>query len=182
MPVLIEALSVVIRLDRLKAKASGDSPVFRQMAAHPSYCADGELCRLAFFRPDDVAAFVGDLERMGLRHVVEDAQGRHAEDLAVVDQQAGPTVAADWLEVRLVDFVSDGTQPVNTARLKDGKETRTMFPNGWRWEGSMSQQARFVPADKADEMLEFVRSEGGVDVYRDRKSGELRYLPARSRP
>lgn len=179
MPVLIEALSVVIRLDRLKAKIPANSPVVGQMASHPSFCADGELVRLAFMRPDDVADFVGDMEGLGLVHVVEDANGRRAQDLAVVDQLAGPTVAAAWLEIRHVDLEPDGFQPVATARLADSKETRTVFPKGWGWKGSMSEQARFVPTDKADELVEFLRTEDGVDVYRDRKTGELRYLPAR---
>ena len=181
MPVLIEALSVVIRVDRIQAKVPTNSPVAGQMASHPSFCADGELLRLAFMQPQHVADFVADLESLGLRHVIEDADGRRAEDLAVVDQLTGPTVEAPWLEYRHVDLVPDGSQPVATVRLKDGKETRTVFPDGWRFQGSMSQQARFVPGDQADEHVEYLRTENGLDVYRDRKTGRIHYTPERPR-
>lgn len=181
MPVLIEALSVVIRVDRLQAKFPGGWLGFQLQAMHPSFCADGELVRLGFMHPDDVSNLVGDLEGAGLRYVVEDAAGRRAEDLAVVDQNTGPTVAADWLEFSHVDFAPDGSQPVATARLRDGNETKTVFPPGWRWEGSMSQTSEFVPTAKADDLVEFVRTEGPLDVYRDKATGELRYV-GRRRP
>jgi len=181
LPVLIEALSVVIRVDRLQARFPGGWLGFQLQAMHPSFCADGEVVRLGFMHPDDVRNLVSDLEAAGLTYVVEDAAGRRAEDLVVVDQHAGPMVDANWLEFRRVDFAPDGSQPVATARLKDGVETKTVFPPGWRWEGSMSEKSEFVPTEKADELVEFVRTEGGIDVYRDKATGELRYV-GRRRP
>lgn len=182
MAVLIEALSLVIRVDRVQERFPGGWAAFQlHVQAHPTYCADGELVRLGFMHPDDVAALIQDLRKAGLRYVVDRAGARRAEDMVVVDQNMGPMVDADWVEFLHVDVAPDGSQPVAVARLTGSAETRTVFPIGWRWEGSMSQSAEFVASDQVDETVTFVRSEGGVDVYRDNRTGELRYI-GRRRP
>ena len=133
MAVLIEVLSVVIRVERVAAAFPGGWLAFEsQVTAHPSYCSDGELARLAFLTPDDVKAFVGDLEAAGLAHL----EGGSAKDMVVVDQSRGPMSQADWLEFYRVDFAPDGSKPVPVARLKDSMQTKTVFPKGWTWEGS----------------------------------------------
>lgn len=180
MAVLIEVLSLVIRVDRVQARFPGGWAAFQlHVQAHPTFCADGELARLGFMHPGDVEALIRDLRGAGLRYVVESAGVRRAEDMVVVDQNQGPMVAADWLEFYHVDTAPDGSQPVAVARLQGSTETRTVFPAGWRWEGSMSRTAEFVHNDKADETVTFVRSEDGLDVYRDNRTGELRYIGRR---
>lgn len=134
MAVLIEVLSLVIRVERVAERFPGGWMAFEsRVMNHPSYCSDGELARLAFLTPEDVKALVGDLAAAGLEHL--DADGR-AVDMVVVDQRQGPMSPADWLEFHHVDFAPDGSRPIPVARLKGSTETRTAFPRNWTWEGS----------------------------------------------
>jgi hypothetical protein len=63
------------------------------------------------------------------------------------------TAAACWL--------ADGPGP--TASLAT--------PEGWTFEGSLSQHFGFVPADHVDERLHLLRRDAGQDVYLDLRTG-----------
>src|SRR5690606_32182862 len=47
-----------------------------------------------------------------------------------------------------------------------------LCPDGWTFVGSLSQSFGFVPTDARDRLLALEGSEDGIDVYRDRVSGE----------
>ena len=134
MAVVIEVLSLVLRVDRVAQRFPGGWTAFEsQVRDHPSYCNDGELARLAFLTQEDVAALAGDLRGSGLQ----------AEDMAVVDQDTGPVQPPEWLEFYHVDMATDGPKrPVPVVRLKGSTQTRTVFPKGWSWETSSFARGR----------------------------------------
>lgn len=51
-----------------------------------------------------------------------------------------------------------------------------MTPDGWQYQGSLSQTYAFAPADHVDKSLKFLRHEDGVDVYLNSLTGKEVYL------
>jgi hypothetical protein len=91
--VLIEAITVVVRVDAIAMHIAGGIGEFACKAPNATYRCDGTLAAVGFMSPDDVGVFVSTLRDVGLRFV-EDGK---CQDIAVVDQVRGPTVPCDWL-------------------------------------------------------------------------------------
>ena len=119
--------------------------------------------------PNDAEAFVIALGRHGLKFKVDGP----AVDVAVVDQMSGPTVKCDWLECGHIKTTA-GT--VSACRLAGSKDMNLICPDGWKYEGSLSQKFGFVPTGATDEALEFLRHENGLDIFRDRQTGKEVYI------
>jgi hypothetical protein len=165
--VLVEAISVIVRVEAIENSYSGRFERFRDMVPNETLACDSELARVGFMSPDDVAQYVGQLENNGLSFL----QVGKPIDIAVVDQQQGPSVRCDWLEFGHVQ--SDGNR-IAACRLVGSQESRIFFPEGWRFEGSLSQKFGFQPsgAPSSNSRYRFARSEGGIDVYVDTHSGQ----------
>ena len=65
MPVLIEAITVVLRRDAIDAKLTGGWNALRELIPNKTFCTDGTLARVAFLDPDAVRQFVEQLEAGG---------------------------------------------------------------------------------------------------------------------
>lgn len=70
MTVLIEAISVVIRADRLLDVYPGGWDAFRNDVPNATMCADNELVRVGFMTPQDVEDYVGKLSDIGLTDMI----------------------------------------------------------------------------------------------------------------
>jgi hypothetical protein len=110
------------------------------------------------------------LESHGFRYV-EDGK---AIDLVVVDQQTGPGVECDWVECAHYQCNEAGEGALG-CRLVGGAEESFFAPEGWQFEGSLSQQFGFQPTEGADRRYRFLRNEGGIDVYLDTTTGREVY-------
>jgi hypothetical protein len=177
MPVLIEAISVVVRKAAISNKLSGGWVEFLQHVPNRTLCFDDDLARVGFMTPDDVRAFVQELEAMGLTYV----EGGEARDLAVVDQMAGPMITSTWIEMAQLP-VGSGDQTVFACRLVGSADEELQVPSGWTYERSMSRHGNARKDTNALNDLEFVRTDDGVDVFRDRKTGQLMYVARHARP
>ena len=51
-----------------------------------------------------------------------------------------------------------------------------MVPPGWTYEHSLTATLHLIPAGWVPEFVDFVRRDGGVDVYRDLRTGKLLYV------
>jgi len=143
MAVLIEAVSVVVKVAALDQQFAGGWEAFKDLIPRGTSCVDGQLIRLGFMRPADAESFVDALRQNGLIYL-RDGQ---AVDVVIVDQQHGPTAPCDWIEF--------GTVTVRGATVAAcrmiGDDTRMLFtPDGWTFEGSVSQTSAYVPAHAAD--------------------------------
>src|SRR5204862_7547916 len=67
---------------------------YERACPNRTFCSDGQLTRVGFCVPAEVAAWVNTLKARGL--VLFD--GRQFRDLAVVDEYRGPTAPCPWLE------------------------------------------------------------------------------------
>ncbi len=179
MAVLIEGISVVVRRDAIDERFPGGWDKFVSKVPNSTLCTDEELVRVGFMSPQDVQEFVVMLEL----HRLTFQQDGKAIHLAVVDQQRGPTIPADWLEFAKISFGDNGKK-VAAAWLFEGPriaagvhlravEFNLATPNDWRFEESLSAKFGFVPNEDVQDRLEFVRRENGVNVFRDRATGKL---------
>lgn len=140
MAVLIEAISVVVRLSDVKDKVPGGWEQFVRESPADMLCADSNIARVGFLDLAEAQAFVTGLEAHGLAFLTD---GKSA-DIAVVDQGTGPTTPVDWLEFGIVPFL-DGA--VTIARMVGDTENMLMTPDGWKFERSLSRAAGLTPDD-----------------------------------
>jgi hypothetical protein len=139
MAVLCEAFSVIIRCD-VAVQVLGSLEGLTNLTTNKTLCCDDEVARVGFRSSDDVRSFISHLEGLGFRR---DTDGK-AADFVVVDQQKGCMTACDWLEVGRVGV---GGGEVTLARLTGSEKGKILFvPEGWKFEGSLSQMHDFVPS------------------------------------
>jgi hypothetical protein len=181
MAVLVEAISVIVRRDRISLKYAGGWTAFVNDVPNASLCLDESIARVGFMDGQDVDAFIRHLERRGLHFMGQD----RALDFTVVDQQRGIMRDCDWLEFAKIDYCDKGKIAVcwffNGPRMGYGlhMKGRTMeiaMPDGWQYDGSLSQQCTFLNDDQMAQRLEYLRSEDKVDVYLDTETGKEVYL------
>lgn len=162
MAILIEAFSVVVRNSTLAAKYPGGVEGYRQDCPNGSFCADEYLSRVGFMARSDADAFVAQLAAKGLTPYRRDA----AEDVALVIPPDLPLRPCAGLE-----FGRWGQAVI--AWLAGTNRGDLHAPANWSAERSALQQ---MSPEEVKRRLEFVRSEGGVDVYRDRTTGQEYYV------
>lgn len=167
MTVLAEGISVVVRADVIARLMNDDWSEFVAIAPNATLCCDNELARVGFMDPKDVEAFVHHLESRGFRYL----ENGTALDLVVVDQQRGPTVKCEWIECLRYRCSANGETALG-CRLIGGKEDKFFTPDGWQFEGSLSQKFGFQPSASVDPRYRFLRNEGGLDVYLDITTGK----------
>jgi hypothetical protein len=183
--VLVEAISVIVRRDSIVAKFLGGWDAFVDQVPNATFCADEHLARVGFMTPDDVEIFVKHLEEGGLTCLSEDG----FVDLAVVDQQNGPTQPCNWLEFSQWAIPELGEDAVVSAcwlfteprDWGDGiympaEDMEIAFPGDWQFEGSLSQRCQHIPSEQLEEQLKFLRHENGLDVYLDQSTGKEVYV------
>lgn len=164
MAVLIEAISVVVRMDAIVERYPGAWEGFRRDVPNRTLCADDCLARIGFMTPPDVKKYYESLNRKGL----SGPAGGKRHDFVVVDQQRGFTTDCDWAEFGSINFAGG---KVSACRLVGDTDTVLATPDGWSFEESLSRKYGFVPSEEVHEQLEFLRRESGCDVYRDRDTG-----------
>lgn len=136
MAVLVEGISVIIQREQLEKVISWDQ--FKSIVPNSTLCADSEVARVGFMSPADTKSFVQELEAIGLRYLINGT----AQDVSVVDQQEGVMMPTPWLEVGHIEL--DGNQ-IAAARLKGSTLKTVLTPDGWVYEGSLTQSFSFLP-------------------------------------
>ena len=178
MPVLIEAISVVIRRHAIDQKLAGGWPAFLAGVPNSTLCFDDEVARVGFMSPEDVRAYVSELESLGLRHLADGET--QCQDIAVVDQLQGFMTAAPWLEIAsCLDDEIGGS--VVICRLVGSSNEAIAVADRWKYSGSMSEHQGFMTDEAAKTNLIFLRSDGGLDVYLNKTTGKEVYLGRTSR-
>ena len=157
MAVLVEAISVIVRRDAIDNVYTSGWTDFLDDVPNATLCTDGELARVGFMAPDDVERFIDLLCRRGLAFL---ANGK-CQDIAIVDQQRGPTMPCDWLEFTHFPY-GDHNGRVSACWLYEdqriahgvhfkGTGIELVTPPGWDFESSLSAKFNFVPNEDADE-------------------------------
>ena len=169
MAVLIEAISVVIKRTAIDDRYSGGWDAFVKDAPNQTLCADEHLARVGFMTPIDVESFIKRLELHGLVHLKDGI----AQDIVVADQQRGVTTRCDWSEFGDVEIDRNS---VKACKAVVDASSQLISPDGWVFEGSLSQTFMFTPTEHVDKSLTFLRHEDSLDVYLNALTGEEVYL------
>ena len=183
MAVLVEAISVVVRREAIDRSFAGGWDTFVSLVPNATLCTDGQLARVGLTDPKAVERFVNSLKSHGLVFLSQ----AKCVDIAVVDQQRGPTEPCEWLEFARIPFGKEGARvaacwlfegPRTAAGLHvPGLEFDLATPSGWTYEGSLSERFTFVPNEDVQERLEYKRTENGIDVFLDTSTGREVYKP-----
>lgn len=167
MAVLIEGISVVINDLDLRGEKFQNWEEFLAIVPNQTVVNDGELIRVGFMAPDDARSFIKTLEQYGLTFL----ENGKAKDIAIVDQLKGITTPCEWAEFGHIEL-DTGEGMVAACRLKNSKENMLYTPEDWEFKDSLSDKHGFVPAEKKDERLLYLRTDGNVNVYLDAHSGK----------
>lgn len=167
MSVLVEGITVVFRNDSADARVAGGWEAVRQNAPNNTFRTDGRVSAVSFMVPDDVDHFIISLENVGFKFV----ESGSSIDIAVVDQRTGFTTVCDWLET---DVDHRGVRYCWSAGSTPGE--MAVFKN-WNFKSSLySSNSSFIPNDALSNALDFIETRDNLNVYRDKKTGEERFV------
>jgi hypothetical protein len=198
MAVLCEVISVVTRRDSIDAFYKGGWDAFQTDVPNATMCTDGELVRVGFMSPDAVGIYIKTLEANGLQFQSKEellepsSSSRAVSDIVVIDQLQGPTTPCEWVGFGKHPFSKKGGEAplgeVSMCWLFEGERNREAgadtkrikmslaTPHGWDYEKSSSLQ--FVDDAELESRYEFLRTENGLEVFRDIKTGKEVYKSA----
>jgi hypothetical protein len=145
---------------------------YQRQLPNETYCADDQLCRVAFMAQADAMAHARHLVSAGLQGPVDGP----SPELAIVSAAAGHLIPCDWLELQVRWYRHEGQQVgVLVAKLPGADVTQFIAPAGWR----PSPMTLISPEDlRATYELVGVERKGGgsVETYRHRQTGDLIYI------
>ncbi len=154
MAVLVEGISVIVRLDRLQERYPGGREAFERRVPNNTFCCDDELARVGFVDPSEVRNFVDHLAESGLRYIVDG----EAQDLVVADQQKGFMALCDWAECVIIELAGDPIKRVACCKLKGSESTEFALPDEWQFEESLTSKFHFVPSIAANHVDEAIQA------------------------
>jgi tetratricopeptide (TPR) repeat protein len=161
MAVLIKCYSVVVRNATLAAKYQGGTDANARDCPNNTFCADEHVSRVGFMQASDAEPFIAELAAKGLTPTRDGL----AADVALTAQDSGFVRACDWLELARYK----GTPMAWLAGTLHGN---LHAPPGW----TPGKGLQHMTTEEARQLLEFVRTEGDIDVYRDKVSGQEMYV------
>ena len=168
MAVLVEALSVIARSDGISKHYEGGEKAFIAEVPTANFCFDGELTRIGFMHPNDVSLYAKLLSERGLNHI----STSDPADFLVVDQLQGPLDQCGWLKFYRIGKL---TFSIAVCSLVGGRVAGVAVPDGWEYEGSISQEFGWMRIDAPNTQLQFVRRSGHIDFYLDELSEKEMY-------
>lgn len=172
MAVLVEAITVVARREAIEQHFRGGMDVFLGTLPTSAVCADEDLFAVGIMDAHDVQAYIESLEASGLTFCRADENV--AIDLAVVDQNSGPTTSAPWLEYGKIE--QDGMR-LSVCYLAGRLPTQVAVPDAWTYERSLSATGQHVISTAAiGDRLKFLRRENGVEAYLDLQTNQEVYV------
>ncbi|WP_394830436.1 tetratricopeptide repeat protein [Pendulispora rubella] len=153
MALVVDAFDVVVRVEALPDGVKA----FARTVPNATFCTDGVIARASFMN-------VSDREHFGRR-----LAGLAPESLACVDRARGLDAETTWLAFGPYA----GVMAVWVAGVSPGP---LVVPISWRPDAN----AHYTQ-EEAEKYLEYVGTEQGVEVYRDKRTGKKLYT-ARTRP
>lgn len=134
MAVIVEGISVIIKISSILNKYPGGWLNFKEQVPNYTLCADGELVRVGFMSSEDVKAFVDCLRRHNLIYLY----GGTPRDLTVVDQFKGPIVPCDWIHFEKIDWEDNSHKQITVCKLSGSCTDKVQTLDGWDFENSLS--------------------------------------------
>ena len=137
MAVLVEATAILVRGSAIEEKVAGGWEVFQAALPGGNVCSDDELVSISLIEPTEVRQLAEKLAALGLGF----AWDGYFEDIAFADQKRGIITQCSWLEFDTVNIGIGGTPPeVAVCRLANSQSHELRVPEGWRYQGSLTEQ------------------------------------------
>jgi len=147
MTVLVEGVSVIIKLEAIERVVPDGFEGFRQYIPNYAWCKDAYIFRQAFLSKEDAKEFTDKLESLSLVHI--GAEG--AQDFALVDQMYGIANRCKWLEFGHVNLENDAKKRVAACQLRGTKTEGIITPEGWKFENSLTKEFGLNPVKQSSQ-------------------------------
>lgn len=136
MAVLIEAVSVIVRMEAIQNKFFGGISAFYAAIPNDTYCSDGSLCRVGFMSDADAHFYMSELMRNGLHRPLDNKENT---DIAYAQQDVGLVRPCSWLTTG--PFVIDHeNHTVLACSLNNDSQQGLAVPPHWSYEQYASLQ------------------------------------------
>lgn len=130
MSVIIEAYSVIARVESIANNYIGSIEAYFNDLPNSTFCSDGILCRVGFMRMEDAHFYASELMSKGLHKA---PIGEPNSDIAYASQVGGLVYECEWILVR--EFVlNDNNDFVLCASLGGAEERGLAVPEDWTYE------------------------------------------------
>ena len=176
MSVILECISVIVKNSKIISDFPGGMSGFLESYPGGHNCTDGEITRVGFMHESDVVKYVQFLESLGLVFVDDDDK---AVDICVIDFYYGPWSDCDWLdsgEFFPEDYPNKRilyTRLVGSKLKKVEELNNIAVPEVWTIDSEFSDND-YEPTKLED--IDYIGTEGTLDVYFDKKKGKKIYL------
>lgn len=144
MTVLVEGISVIIKLDAVNRVFPNGWEDFREHLPNFTLCKDDRLARFCFLNQEDAMAFKDKMESLNFVYQGNDG----AEDFVFVDQIYGATTKCNWLECGHLEIDNDPQKKVAACRIAGSSDDTIVTPEGWIYEDSLTLQYGLTPAEQ----------------------------------
>lgn len=166
MSILVEAITVIFRNATADSLIAGGADEVRRNAPNKTFRSDGLLSAIGFMTPEDTERFVNSLKQVGFIFFED---GR-CVDIAVCDQHRGFTESCDWLGTE------QDHQGVRFSWLLGHEVGQMAVQDGWTMDDSLYSTGSFLADDAPDDHMEFLRTDNGLNVYLNKKTGKEVYV------
>lgn len=164
MAVFIDGTNVIVKVESLNRLFPGGVDGLEQNSPNGTFCTDGQVARLGFMAFSDACHFISQLEDCGLTHKMSGL----CIDIALCSPIEGAEDGCDWLcadhDQRGFDFVW----------LAGGNPGPIVAPDQIDLD-HLDEPLTFFTQEDIEKNLEFLREEGGLRVYRDKRDGKILY-------
>lgn len=144
MTVLVEGISVIIKLEAVNRVFPDGWEGFREYLPNFTLCKDDKLARFCFLGQEEAMAFKDKLE--SLNFIYQGNEG--AQDFVLIDQLYGPTTPCDWLECGHLVIDNDPQKKVAACRITGSADDTIVTPEGWLYEDSLTAQYGLTPSEQ----------------------------------
>ncbi|MGE5418490.1 MAG: hypothetical protein ACM3N1_00135 [Accumulibacter sp.] len=147
MSVLLEAVSILIRIGGIKKRYPGGMEQFEKDFNGGTFCKDSKLVRIGFMSSNQADRFLVELMQKGLIY----KENNKTVDMVFGTQTSGLEDECDWIELREFPVENDGLKGFvvaanlswslydnNDENLKKDRENLSL-PSGWRYSISLSK-------------------------------------------
>lgn len=185
MPVLAEAISVIIKDASIHSRFIGGMKYFLETLPNATHCTDDQVHRVGFMVPDDAQAYIRFLTQNGLVYLLD---GRFV-DFGVADMMYGPWAPSDWLGFARQPFFAQMTEYDHAGEefsicwlldlnhpkgitLNSNGEFPIMTPEDWTPDTAL-YTSNFIPAEKIDDRLTEAEQNDGITSFWDSELQKL---------
>ena len=165
MGVLIEGENVVIRNATVEQRHPGGMQEYERRCPNGTFCTDGQICRVGFMATADAISYIDGLESLGFTRPTSEG----SPEVALITQGSGFVMPCDWLELNQVDL--GGEAPTAVAWVRGTELSQLVAPPGWK-PGSIQP----ISLQRLKDEYDVIEVRDGVETYRHRETGEMRYL------